>query len=135
MLNWLHRLLHPHCEHCIAEEKRAHEEKIELERELSRCKTCDTLRIQLEHEQREKERLLEVILTLNSPNKIESTTEPMVYKPITTTRYSNFREKRRELESQDKIEYEKLEKLKKDELASEKVTGIEELESRLGINQ
>lgn len=134
MLNWLHRLLHPHCEHCIAEEKRAHEEKIELERELSRCKTCDTLRIQLEHEQREKERLLEVILTLNSP-KVENSSSPVEFKPITTTRYSNFREKRRELELQDKVEHEKLEKLKKDQLASEQVTGIEELESKLGINQ
>lgn len=121
-MNWIHRLLNPHCDHCIAQDK-----------ESKRNPTVELLQRELESERREKERLLEVILEFNSkPEPVYSGT-PTEYKPIKSTRFASFNEKKRQLEAQDKIEYEKLQQLRRD--SGEEVKGIEELEKEIGISQ
>ena len=48
MSNWVHRLFNPHCEHCL-------DERV--------CKSCETLKEQLESVNHEKNKLLDKLLT------------------------------------------------------------------------
>jgi len=62
MINWLHRLLNPHCEHC-ADEKR----------EAKVCGTCEVLQLQVEKLQYTNDQLMSRIL---NPSNLE--TRPVV---------------------------------------------------------
>lgn len=55
-MKWLHKLLHPHCEHC-KEEKTADRE----------CRSCEILQLELERVYREKELLLSKLLIKDEP--------------------------------------------------------------------
>jgi hypothetical protein len=70
-MNWLHRLLNPHCEHCIEE---ARESRI--------CHSCETLTRQLEIVQYEKKQLLNKILNTPEPGLVHEPIRPP--EPITT---------------------------------------------------
>ena len=58
MLNFIHRLLNPHCEHC-AQERR---EKREELKDNKVCASCETLQRQLEIKNHECEQLLDKLL-------------------------------------------------------------------------
>jgi len=63
MINWIHHLFNPHCEHCREE------------REESRvCPSCETLKSQLESVNHEKNKLLDRLLT---PPVVETVVQPV----------------------------------------------------------
>jgi hypothetical protein len=69
MGNFLHRLLNPHCEHCMAEDKAKREEirLARLEQKEERhddlvCSSCETLKMQLAIANDEKAQLLSRLL-------------------------------------------------------------------------
>jgi hypothetical protein len=70
MISWIHRLLNPHCEHC----------RTELE-ESRVCKSCETLKVQLEIANYEKKQLLEAVLNSTKPNDLSERNE-REYEPL-----------------------------------------------------
>lgn len=59
MLKWIHKLLNPHCPHCI--------EEIELS---NHCETCEVLKLELSHLRSERDILLNRLLNNNEqPNQ------------------------------------------------------------------
>lgn len=66
---WLHQLFHVHCEQCKLDELQARE-----------CDSCDNLKIQLEAERQENERLLNHIITLTGKpvNEQSSPAQPQI---------------------------------------------------------
>lgn len=85
------------------------------------CNTCEVLQMELERERREKNRLLEKILT-PVVDEVRAAPEPMPVMP----RYKPWRVKQQELEAADRIQHERILKEFKERTASaEKVMGIE----------
>ncbi len=68
MSNWLHRLLNPHCPHCVEERQ---EDKV--------CSSCEILKAQLEIVNHEKTRLMDRILEKPAPEPVRE--PPMVTLP------------------------------------------------------
>lgn len=66
MINFIHRLLHPHCPDCIQARQ---EEKL--------CESCETLRAQLEIANFEKKQLLDTILSFTKPVVEMAETSPI----------------------------------------------------------
>lgn len=83
-MNWLHRLLHPHCPDC------AHERE---------CPSCDVLREQLNLANTEKQRLLDLILEKNRP---EIPVPQLVPQPISKTNYMPWKVRQQLLEEEDR---------------------------------
>lgn len=65
MFHWLHHLLNPHCNECHLDKT---EEKV--------CQSCETLKIQLTIANREKDQMLQSILSLTKPADIEVRSTP-----------------------------------------------------------
>lgn len=97
------------------------------------CESCITLRQQLEHERYENTHLLNLIIEINTPRAPEVFTTTDEHTPLPNTRFNSFKEKRKELEAQSRIESQRLEQLKKDTVTSDKVEGIAELEDLIGV--
>jgi len=115
MIKFFHRLLNPHCDHCIEE---ARESKI--------CPTCEVYRSQLELANHEKKLLLETIEKINNPiieEKEFPHTEPI------QSRTTPWPIQRKILEREDRIAA----KLTRDKEAELKSKKIEELEKEVGI--
>ena len=78
MIKFLHHLFTPHCPDCKADAKELKEE-LKLERAEQRediehshvCESCQTLTRQLEISNAEKERLLDKLLEITNPSKVE----------------------------------------------------------------
>lgn len=88
-MKWLHRLLNPHCIHCIEEL-----------RENRICNSCETLRNQLADSNAERIRLFELIIKKETPdNQSVPYTEPL--KP-TTSRFTPWSTRKQILETEDK---------------------------------
>jgi hypothetical protein len=68
MLKWLHHLLEPHCPDCKAERE-----------DNAICKSCETLRIQLEIANYEKRQLNDAVIRLSLPP--ERTAPPAYQEP------------------------------------------------------
>ena len=60
MFHWLHHLINPHCNECHLDKA---EEKV--------CQSCETLKIQLTIANREKDQMLQSILSLTKPADVE----------------------------------------------------------------
>ncbi len=119
-MNWLHRLLHPHCESCLEEA-----------RENRHCLSCETLTQQLEIAQAEKKQLLNTILHPDKPEMREvETPQPII------PRNTPWGIKRAQMESKDREQAEanrlkaQREKEIKDAMPKE---STEKLEIDLGV--
>lgn len=64
MIKWIHHLLEPHCLHCREE---AEDKNV--------CKSCETLKAQLEIANFEKRQLMDAVLKMGNPQPIISTPE------------------------------------------------------------
>jgi hypothetical protein len=108
-VNFWHRLLNPHCPDC-------EKERI--------CQSCETLRLQLDIANKEKERLLQSIIQLNKP--LEMIQEKLELEPI-KSRYTPWAVKREMLEREAKQQnQERTEEIIKKQ--------TEELEKEFGIS-
>lgn len=110
MLNWLHHLFNPHCESCALAQER---ERM--------CNSCQTLQLQLDIANREKERLLSLLiekqtakpelptLSEEKPVSIGSRYIPTAVRQQMLERESRvaaqiLRDKNRELQNLDELE-------------------------------
>ena len=122
MINWLHHLFSPHCEHCRAERQ-----------ENSICQTCEVLTVQLARSNVEKDNLLAQIERMaNPPVSDEVPSEiPEPLKP----RVVPWNVQRNLMEAEDrhkaKLMRDVLAKVKDENKDPEK--SIEELEREVGI--
>ncbi len=107
-MNWLHRLLNPHCEHCAVE-------KI--------CPTCEVYKTQLDIANQEKLTLL---------NKLTASPEPIVVESqppqMTRPRYTPWRVKQQQLEDADRKVAERLR-----QNAPKPSPEVEKIEKELGL--
>ena len=87
---WLHHALNPHCRQCA-----------EAELELDRCKNCELYREQLDLSNREKSKLLEIIVTHAYPQPVAEVEAPD-FKPINTSKFKPWSVKQRELEAAER---------------------------------
>lgn len=138
MIGWIHRLLNPHCEHClrlqlIREGKLDILDRLdEAKREEKNCESCDTLRRQLEIRNHEYEQLLQQILNPPKPEVVQQ-------KPVDVTRPTNvpWRLRRQMLETEDRKAAELMNKAPKPQEVPPTVTGgsdVEQLEKELGVD-
>jgi len=114
----LHKLFHPHCEHCRLMDEEAYE-KIE---DSKVCQSCEHLRLLLEQEKAEKKRLLDEIL--KHPEQVESKPSPDDMKPL-GKRYMPWNVVRQNLENKYRLQSRE----------SVKDETIESLEEELGIKE
>lgn len=70
-MNWLHRFLHPHCEHCESERIAAEQ-----------CETCAVLTSQLMAVNEERRELQEALIEALRPKPIVSTHSETPFQPI-----------------------------------------------------
>jgi len=118
MIQFFHKLLNPHCEHCT-----------EQRREERRCESCDTLRSQLELANHDKKKLLELIERMNNPS-IPEPVEPLTdIKPIIGGN-AHWPTLKRTLEAEDRKEAELLKKARSHIGRSD---NIKDLEREVGI--
>lgn len=114
-MNWLHKLFHPHCEHCLLEEQ-----------ESKHCRTCEVLEMELAHLRGANQDLL---LRLLNPIK---QTEPEV---LDTRNLKPIMPQGRELPW--RVKQQMLEREDRDRAQKEKLAGrpdiVEKLESELGV--
>jgi len=113
--HWLHHLFTPHCEYC---EDNKREDKI--------CRSCETLKHQLEIANHEKKQLLESILEANKP-QVEIR-QPEINLKDFQNKAANWKTRQALLEKEDR-ERAKLLKQRNEELK------ISELEKELEIEK
>jgi hypothetical protein len=116
-MGWLHRLLHPHCEHCI---------------EQQRCDACEVLREELAIAHRVNQSLLDKLTAMDKP--VANDSEDGEAKPV-LPKVVPWSVRRAELEREDML---KADRLKADELIEEfsidSGDDIEKLEKEVGLN-
>jgi len=123
MANWFHKLLNPHCEHCADEL---------IDKEF--CSSCETLRAENARLIRYNEKLLDSLLTKNSP-ELEIKSDIKDIQPI-GPKYIPWRLKKQLLETESRNAADIL-KRKMEEIQLSKtddihvVEGIEELEKEV----
>jgi hypothetical protein len=121
MFKFIHHLLNPHCQECKDEQE---DDKV--------CKSCETLKHQLEIANYEKERLLKALLENDKPADNQSS-PPVNYEPIRSPKSVTWAIRKQMLEAEDK------EKAKLMSMQNNKVSGIpeskeiEQLEKELGL--
>jgi hypothetical protein len=103
-MGWLHRFLHPHCQHCI---------------EQRRCQTCDVYERELVYLRAQNESLINRLT--DTPVEIN---EQPIELPEVNIQTKGWGKIRRELEEQHRI----TDKLKKD-----RERELSELENELGV--
>ncbi len=89
MINWIHRLLNPHCPDCY-----------DLERDKSVCNTCEVLKMQLA-EANQREKLLLEKLFPPDLNEVVPEVEPV------PPQYIPWRVKQQQLEQADRLKVKK----------------------------
>lgn len=102
MLNWLHRLLHPHCEHCDRHDYEIRELELAKLREEVRCETCEVLKIENERLRQENNRLLNRLI--EPKEQTYPAAESFSNQRIPTITHVPFSQKRRELEAASRAE-------------------------------
>jgi hypothetical protein len=113
--NWLHHLLDPHCGACAV-----------LTDEMLRCKSCETLREQLDLSNREKMKFLDAIMELTHKEEIQIGVGPgKDFQPI-NKRIPWHRERQR-LEEESRQEAERLRRQKEIENTMHDVEKLEDL--------
>lgn len=116
-MKWLHKLRHPHCEHCREE---AREDRV--------CDSCDTLRAENMTLRYQNEQLIKSLLSQFGPREVIVQPQEVDIKPVTTTGVS-WRIRQQFLEAEDRAAA----KIKR-ENAQVKVEGLkstEQLENEL----
>jgi hypothetical protein len=113
-MNWIHRLFNPHCENCLD------------------CKSCQTLQIQLEIANQEKNRLLDCIIRMSEP-PVAYSQETVSKEPIQPImpHHIPWQMKRNMMEAEDRIKARTL-KTRMEEIQDNKE--IADLERSLGID-
>lgn len=119
MINWIHKLLNPHCVHC--EQLR---DKWKEESEF--CRSCEDLRMELAYFKQLNESLMNRLL--GAPNQITLDNQEAPVS-ISTNRKIPWAVKRQQLEAEDRLRAIQL----KENVKIEQVT-VEDLESELKIN-
>ena len=114
VINWFHRLLNPHCLHCI-----------EAARESRICNSCEILKTQLEITAYEKKQLLRTIEIINTPAVAEVVVQQEERTEAVMPRQVPWHIRREMLEKQDRVAA---------ALIKNKKRTTEELEEDLGIN-
>jgi hypothetical protein len=106
-------------------------ELYEIRRERNICQTCEVLRIELDKERREKERLLNHIL---SPKEEPEALSPSAPAPVFAAKRP-WRALQRELEERDRIQHQQVLRDFQDRVDPKPVdsSSIKELEKKLGI--
>lgn len=115
--NFIHHLLNPHCAHCEM-----------LSNKDKECKSCETLKIQLDIARQENRELLQSILDIVHP-KVEIKTDESNHEPVRTTPVS-WRIKRQQLERSSREEYRRM----REAARNGTTISIEELEKQAGIS-
>lgn len=125
MIKFFHKLFNPHCDDC----------RDEL-RDSRICKSCETLRSQLDLANHEKKQLLAVIENLNNP-KTETTEVPDNVEPL-QPRQVPWRVEKARLEKADREEHQRImraEEMRAEELRQAKAReSIDKLEKETGID-
>ncbi len=111
-MNWLHKLLNPHCSHCIDELR---EKKI--------CSSCEILKMELSRVRDDNDRLLDRILE-KPVQPIESDKPANITKPANVP----WRVRQQMLEEQDRVKANLLKN------APKPSQSIESLEQELGVD-
>lgn len=111
MANWFHRFLNPHCPDCMLEIQ-----------DKTICRSCETLRTEVARLTQDNERLLNVLLDKNIPNKVTSEVPMMIRPPVNVP----WNVKRQILEREDRERA----KLMKE---APKPVDVNELEKELNI--
>lgn len=119
MVNWIHRLLNPHCEHCKEESE---DNRI--------CKSCETLKQQLDIANFEKRQLLQSLLESQKPAPAEVKNQ-VDYEPL-KPRSVPWTVRKQLLEAEDR-ERARLLGQNKNRVEVKEDKEIEELERQLGI--
>ena len=105
-------------------------------RDFDPCKSCETLKQQLEWERSENKRLTDTLLSIIKPKEYEAS--PIAIEPIVTTA-GLFSRRRAALEAKDRHEAQILREKKyvaiPDNEIEEANKKIEELESELGVKE
>ena len=122
---WFHRLLNPHCEHCI-----------EMERAKRECISCDILKQEVARLQIENDRLLNIVLKNAEPKHEEiRDINSDDLKPIGHSNFRSWNVRRQMLEESDRkaaqIRQEKERELKLN--PEHRDLTINEIEKELGV--
>lgn len=125
MINFFHKLLNPHCPHCM-----------ESERENRVCASCEVLKLENARLVRLNNELLHKLLnpTTSIENEVE---EPKELKPVYHTRFGSWRVKQQLLQDNDRKNAQILKERQKeiDALKAEtKTLNVEEIERELGVS-
>lgn len=103
-------------------------------RDFDTCKSCETLKLQLEYERAEKSKLTETLLNILSPKVVESA--PIELSPIAQSA-GTFARRRAALEAKDREEAKILREAKHigkpDNLKD--ISSVEALETELGVKE
>ena len=93
-IKFFHHLFNPHCEECAMEKEREREDK----RESAVCKSCDTLRFQLELTQQQVKTLLDALTHKDEvvPQQVSAELQPIM------PRHVPWRVKQQMLESESR---------------------------------
>lgn len=118
MINWIHRLLNPHCKYCL-------EEKLDS----LICKSCETLKQQLEIANFEKEKLLNRLLEKPIVEEAPVQNELKPIQPRTVPWHVRKQMLENESRESARLLRDKVEEIKQ---SSEPLT-VEEIEKELGV--
>jgi len=120
LTNWIHRLLNPHCEHCLRERELEREER----KENKICESCETLKKQLEIANHNNDRLMARLL--DKPEPIVNQAPVEISRPKTIP----WRVKQQMLEAEDRQRAIALRSAGKPDAPA---PSTEELEKELGV--
>ena len=115
MLNFIHKLLNPHCPHCALEVETIRE----LDKQSRACPTCDVLRMELEKSQRRERLLLDRVISQPEQTNSQTLPDEMVGKmPVMVPRSNLWRQTQQNLEREsikvaDQLRQDKIKELEK----------------------
>jgi hypothetical protein len=108
MPNWLHRLFNPHCPSCELIDYQERER-------IAECKSCETLKVQLELANRQIELLIKTITNKNTITEVITHEDDVELKPLPTSRkHIPFQVRQQMVEREDLKTLDLLKGFKKD---------------------
>lgn len=110
LVEFIHHLFDPHCPEC------------------EECKTCVILREQINAERQSNKNLIQAIIDINKPQKIEQIEPEIDYRQVRKT--VPWKVRREMMEGEDKVKAQRIR-----EQAVNQNKSVEEIEKELGINK
>lgn len=119
--DWFHHLLNPHCEHCK-----------EVNEDSKICKSCETLKTQLEIANYEKKQLLQAVLDNHKPVETQPASRPDSQFNL-AAKSIPWAVRKQMMEAEDRKEAELRKKAASQNKTATADLELEELERSLGI--